>query len=83
VFLYRIFIFLKKFEEKKIQKKVAKFLKNGFQVPSEQSRTKCFSKFETKPSPNPTQTEPNRTKPKRTGTVATLISTKVSVFHTL
>jgi hypothetical protein len=74
VFLYWIFIFLKKFE-KNFQKNVAKFLKNGFLVLSEQSTTKlkdcrknqnqtitkCFSKFGTKP-------DPNRTKPKRTGT---------------
>ncbi len=59
--------------KKKFQKKVAKLLKNGFLVLSEQTRTKlkdcrknqnqtiakCFSKFETKPNPNPTQTEPN------------------------
>jgi len=57
---------------KKIQKKIEKFLKNGFLVLSEQSRTKlrllqnqnqtitkCFSKFGTKP-------DPNRTEPKRT-----------------
>jgi hypothetical protein len=82
-FLYSIFIFFKKFE-KKFQKKVAKFLKNGFLVLSEQIRTKlkdcrknqnqtitkCFSKFETKPNPNPTQTEPN---PKELESVATLI----------
>jgi hypothetical protein len=72
---------------KKLQKKVAKSLTNGFLVPSEQSRTKlkdcrknqnqtttkCFSKFGTKPNPNPTQTEPN---PKELEPVATLIETE-------
>ncbi len=62
---------------------------NGFLVLSEQSRTelkdcrknqnqtitKCFSKFGTKPNPNPTQTEPN---PKELEPVATLINIMIS-----
>jgi hypothetical protein len=63
-------------------------LKNGFLVLSEQSRTKlkdcrknqnqtitkCFSEFGTKPNPNLTQTEPN---PKELEPVATLIRTSI------
>jgi hypothetical protein len=74
VFLYWVCIFFKKFE-KKNSEKVAKFLKNDFLVLSEQSRTKlkdsrknqnqtitkCFSKFETKPNPTQTRPKPNQT----------------------
>jgi hypothetical protein len=40
-----------------------------------QTITKCFSKFETKPNPNPTQTEPNS---KELEPVATLVNTNVN-----
>jgi hypothetical protein len=80
VFLYWIFIVFEKIDES-FEKKFAKFSTNGFLVLSKQSRTKLkdchinqnptktrwFPKFGTKPNPN-------RTEPKRTGTVATLIS---------